>query len=114
MDTIAQEMSQRIFQVNGSFYAYGRTPDVLYVTNGDHDDWVYGTFAAPAFTYELPPGDYLHGGFMNTEAEIEPIFSENLPAMLYFVNYFIHDNENISPQRHKKRTGDSRRKVEAK
>jgi len=101
MNQIAQEMSQRIFQVNGSYYAYGRTPELLYVTNGDHDDWVYGTFAVPAFTYELPPVDYLHGGFINSEDEIDPIFSENLPAMLYFVNYFINDNgEGILPRRH--------------
>lgn len=97
MNSIAAEMSRRIFLVNGNFYAYGRSPQLLYFTNGDFDDWVYGTFGVPSFTYELPPVEYIQGGFFNSDAEIDPIFAENLPAMLYFVNYFIDENNNSTP-----------------
>ena len=89
MDAIAREMSRRIFRVNGRYYTYGKTTDLLYTTNGDHDDWVYGIFGVPAFTYELPPADYLHGAFINAEEEIDSIAAENFPAILYFANYFI-------------------------
>jgi murein tripeptide amidase MpaA len=87
MNRIAKEMSQRIFQVNGRIYTYGAA-EVLYLTNGDTVDWVYGTFAAPAFTVELPPEEMISGGFFTPEELIDSAFSENLPAMLYFVNYF--------------------------
>ncbi|UCH94232.1 MAG: zinc carboxypeptidase [Candidatus Aminicenantes bacterium] len=93
MHEIAREMSERIFQVNGRIYLYGTGPELLYHTNGDHDDWVYGTFAAPSYTIELPAPDYLSGGFFVSEEEIDLSFNENLPAMLYFVDYFINKNE---------------------
>jgi hypothetical protein len=89
MHEIAREMSERIFQVNGRTYLYGTGPELLYHTNGDHDDWVYGIFGAPSFTIELPAPNYLSGAFFVPEEEIDLSFNENLPAMLYFANYFI-------------------------
>jgi len=99
MDQIAAEMSERIYQVNGRLYTYGAA-DILYLTNGDTLDWIYGTFGTPAFTVELPP-EYLElGGFFTSIEMIDSTFSENLPAMLYFINYFVtgeEDNYLISP-----------------
>jgi carboxypeptidase T len=100
MNRIAEEMSQRIFRVNGRIYTYG-SAEALYLTNGDTVDWVYGTFATPAFTIELPPEEMIYGGFFTPEELIDSTFSENLPAMLYFVNYFITgpgDGESTPPE----------------
>ena len=87
---IAKKMSELIFQVNGRTYTYGLSPELLYLTNGDHDDWVYGTFKVPAYTIELPAPDYLSGGFFVSEEDIDLTFSENLPSMLYFIKYFVN------------------------
>jgi len=88
LQTIAAEMSNLIYHVNGRSYTYGAAT-TLYITNGDTSDWVYGTFRAPAFTIELPPIEYENGGFFAPETLIDLTFNENLPALLYFVNYFV-------------------------
>jgi len=90
MAQIAEEMSNRIFQVNGRLYTFGLDP-LGYPTNGGTNDWIYGTFRTPSFTIELPPQYAVFGGFFTSEEMIDSAFSENLPAMLYFVNYFIQD-----------------------
>lgn len=87
-ESIAKGMSDRMLAVNGNLYEYGNN-DILYNTNGDTVDWIYGTFGVPAFTIELPPDEYINGGFMTTEEMIQTAFSENLAALLYFVNYFV-------------------------
>jgi carboxypeptidase T len=89
---IAAELSRRIFLVNGRTYEYGSS-NVLYLTNGDACDWIYGTFGTPAFTIELPPLDQDDGAFFTSEALIAEAFNENLPALLYFVNYFALDEK---------------------
>jgi len=89
MHEIAKEMSERIFQVNGRIYLYGQVPEILYLTNGDFNDWIYGHFGVPSYTVELAAPDYFSGAFFTPEEEIDLSFSENLPAMLYFANYFI-------------------------
>lgn len=88
MNQIAAEMSNLVYQVNGRIYMYGAS-DILYLTNGDTTDWVYGTFGTPAFTIELPPDNALLGGFFTSLELIDSAFRENLPALLYFVNYFV-------------------------
>lgn len=88
MNEIAGEMADRIYQVNGRVYNYGSS-EALYLTNGGTIDWIYGTFGAPAFTIELPPEYMVFGGFFTPEEMIDSAFNENLPALLYFVNYFI-------------------------
>jgi murein tripeptide amidase MpaA len=93
MHEIAKEMSERIFQVNGRTYLYGQVPEILYLTNGDFNDWIYGYFGAPSYTVELSAPDYFSGAFFTSEEEIDLCFSENLPAMLYFANYFITKRE---------------------
>jgi len=94
MDQIAAEMSNLIYRVNGRIYTYGAA-DALYITNGDTTDWVYGTFGTPAFTIELPPDDVLLGGFFTSLELIDSAFRENLPALLYFVNYFVTEENQV-------------------
>jgi carboxypeptidase T len=81
---LARTMSGLIAAVRGTAYAYGRSAGGIgYTSNGDTADWTYSVAAAPSFTIELPPEDADEGGFFNDEAEIEAIFRENLPALLY-------------------------------
>lgn len=97
MENLAREMSDRIFNVNGNVYQYGPGAVTIYPTNGDTDDWVYGNFGAFAFTIELPPAEIYQGGFFTSQEEITSVFNENLPAMLYFINYFAMPNsKNVS------------------
>lgn len=91
MKEIAGEMADRIYQVNGRIYSYGSS-EALYLTNGGTNDWIYGTFGVPAFTIELPPEYMVLGGFFTAEEMINSAFNENLPALLYFVNYFITES----------------------
>ena len=94
LEQIAAEMSARIQAVNGTFYDYGQAGESLYLTNGDTTDWSYGVYGIPSYTIELPPLDYLSGGFFNSEEEIQLIFDENLPAMFYLIDWSI---QNSSP-----------------
>lgn len=89
LKAIAKNMADLIRPVNGRDYIYGNGADALYTTNGDTIDYVYGTYRVPAYTIELPPVDFVSGGFIISQNEIDSIFNENLPALLYFVNYFI-------------------------
>jgi murein tripeptide amidase MpaA len=99
MHAIAAEMSARMFQVSGRVYGFGAS-EVLYVVNGDTIDWIYGTFGTPAYTIELPPEYMVFGGFFTSEELIRFAFLENLPALLYFVNYFAVD-EPLTASRYK-------------
>ncbi len=94
LEQIATEMSARIQAVNGTFYDYGQAGESLYLTNGDTTDWSYGVYGIPSYTIELPPIDYLSGGFFNAEEDIQLIFDENLPAMFYLIDWSI---QNSSP-----------------
>jgi carboxypeptidase T len=82
---IGAEMVQRMKAVNGRSYEFGQSGKLLYVTNGDLTDWAHATSGIPAYTIELPPIDELGGGFFNRTEDIDPIFRENLPAMLYLI-----------------------------
>jgi hypothetical protein len=92
MNQIAAEMSSRMFQVSGRHYEFGAA-DVLYLVNGSTEDWVYGTFGTPAYTIELPPEDAVFGGFFTSIELIDSTFRENLPALLYFINYFVTEGD---------------------
>lgn len=91
--TLSQAMSERIQAVHGRIYDYGRAGSTLYLTNGDTTDWALGVYAIPSFTIELPPIDFLHGGFFNSEGDIQSIFEENLPAATYLIEWVIQDYE---------------------
>jgi len=86
---IAHEMSNRMRPANNRVYLYGNAGDSLYLTNGDTTDWAYGTFGIPSFTIELPPVDEIHGGFFNSEQDIQSIFIENLPGALFLIDWSI-------------------------
>lgn len=93
---MAADMSELIQSVNGNFYGYGQGGNALYITNGSTDDWTFGTYGIPSFTIELPPVNESHGGFFNAEENIHPIFNENLPAMLYLIEWTIANFETKS------------------
>ncbi len=89
LSQIAATMSGLIQSINGNFYEYGQT--VLYLTNGDTTDWSFGVYGIPSYTIELPPLDYLGGGFFNAESDIQSLFAENLPAMLYLIEWSVQN-----------------------
>ena len=77
--------------VNGRVYDYGRAAGSLYTTNGDTTDWSFGTYGIPSYTIELPPMSISEGQFFNSEADILPIFNENLEACLYMIDWAIQN-----------------------
>lgn len=84
-DWLASSMAAMITEVHGVPYQGGGS-DLLYGTNGDSDDWVYGTFRIPTFTIELRPGPNSgYDGFLNPPTDIQPTFEENLPAALWLI-----------------------------
>jgi carboxypeptidase T len=94
LSEMAETMSNLMEPVNGRVYGYAQAGADFYFTNGDTTDWSYGTYGIPSFTVELPPIDEPHGGFFNAEEDIQDIFRENLPAMLYLIEWASdHQNE---------------------
>jgi len=86
---LGSQLAGLMTAVNGRVYLCGQAGASLYLTNGDTTDWAYAVTGMPAYTIELPPVDYLGGGFFNREEDIAPIFLENLPAMLALVDWTI-------------------------
>jgi murein tripeptide amidase MpaA len=98
LDQIAADMSGLMQSVNGNIYEYGQGGADLYLTNGGMIDWTFGTYNIPSYTLELPPIDQEHGGFFNAEEDIQPIFNENLPAMLYLIDWSVQNfDSGINP-----------------
>ncbi len=89
LEALAAGMAGQIVKVNGRVYDYGPAGATLYLTNGDTTDWAYGTYGIPAYTIELPPLEYVAGGFFNPESDIDSIFRENVPAMTYLIDQSI-------------------------
>ncbi len=89
LEEMAGEMAARIERVNGRVYEYGQAGNQLYVTNGGATDWALGVYGIPAFTIELPPADQQYGGFYNPEEDIATISRENIPAMLYIIEWAV-------------------------
>lgn len=84
LSDLARTMSVLMAAVRGTIYGYGQSASGIgYTSNGDTTDWTHGLTGIPSFTIELPPADIDEGGFFNDEAEIDGIFRENLPAMLF-------------------------------
>jgi carboxypeptidase T len=88
---IAEKMSALMERVNGRYYEPERSGASFYLTNGDTTDWSFGRFGIPSYTVELPPDDELKGGFFSAESDIQPIFDENLPAMIYLIDWTINN-----------------------
>lgn len=90
LNGIAEKMSELMETVNGRHYEPERSGASFYLTNGDTTDWSFGTYGIPSYTIELPPDDELKGEFFNPESDIQPIFDENLPAMIYLIEWSIN------------------------
>lgn len=93
LSELAANMSNLIQYVNGNRYDFGQASSSLYLTNGDTTDWAFDAYNIPAYTIELPPIDVLHGGFFNAEEDIQSVFKENLPALLYLIDWSIQNFE---------------------
>jgi murein tripeptide amidase MpaA len=94
LEQMATDMSTQMQAVNGNIYGFMQSGEGFYLTNGDTTDWSYGVYGIPSFTIELPPADRLQGEFFNAEEDIQSIFDENLPAMLYLIDWSV---QNSSP-----------------
>jgi len=84
LQSIAEQMQERIASVHGEHYTVGQVADTLYAASGDLCDWAYGEKGILAFTIELRPED-ASVGFMLPPEQIIPTFEENLPAALFFI-----------------------------
>lgn len=93
---LASTMSQKMKAVFGTDYTYGQSGASFYLTNGDTTDWALGVFGIPAFTIELPPIDRFRGGFFTSEADIQKIFEENLPAALFLIEWALQGDTAFS------------------
>lgn len=92
LEEMAREMAKRMEAVSGRVYEYGQAGNQLYLTNGGASDWTLGVYGIPCFTIELPPVDQVQGGFYNPEGDIQSIVRENIPAMLYVIEWAIENN----------------------
>jgi murein tripeptide amidase MpaA len=90
LSDLAKTMSGLMAAVRGTVYGTGQSAGGIgYTSNGDTTDWTFGVANIPSFTIELPPADADEGGFFNDQAEIDGIFRENLPAILYLAGRVI-------------------------
>jgi len=87
LSEIAKKMAALMEPENGRYYEPERAGASFYLTNGDTTDWSFGVYWIPSFTVELPPNSRLTGEFFNPESDIQSIFNENLPAMLYLIDW---------------------------
>jgi hypothetical protein len=82
-DKLFNDVGARMAVFNG--YAYGNAKDgIIYNTNGDSDDWLYGDRGTLAYTFELATM------FVPPENQIEQIWLRNRNASLYLLQ--IADN----------------------
>ncbi|MEO6064131.1 MAG: M14 family zinc carboxypeptidase [Thermoflexales bacterium] len=69
-----------------SFNAYlvGQSAEILYVSSGTTDDWLYGQLGVPAFTVELGPMRGACGGFSPAYACVDTVlWPQNRDALIY-------------------------------
>jgi len=102
LSEIAKKMAALMEPENGRFYEPGMAGASLYLTNGDTTDWSFGVYGIPSYTVELPPNSSLTGEFFNPESDIQPIFNENLPAMLYLIDWSVKNHESQTQYLQKK------------
>ncbi|MCC7295787.1 MAG: zinc carboxypeptidase [Acidobacteria bacterium] len=106
LKSLGTRLTDLMRAVNGRDYVCAQAGAALYLTNGDTTDWAYAATGMPAYTIELPPLDILGGGFFNREEDIDPIFQENLPAMLALVDWAIaHPDPEPDPADPPRRSG---------
>jgi len=83
---LAAELSAKMLPINGRLYEYLQSGSASYVNNGDLMDWTFATAGMPSFTVELPPIDELASGFFNKQEDIDTVFRESLPAIIFFIS----------------------------
>jgi hypothetical protein len=72
------DIAEKMAEYNG--YTYGNAKDgVIYNTNGDVDDWLYGEMGTLAYTFELATM------FIPPESQIDDIWLQNKDASLYLL-----------------------------
>jgi len=82
-DKLFTDIAAKMAEYNG--YLYGNAKDgIIYNTNGDSDDWLYGSKRTLAYTFELGTM------FIPPETQIEEIWLRNREASLYLLQ--IADN----------------------
>ncbi len=97
---LAVTMAGLMAAVRGTVYAYGQSAGGIgYTSNGETADWTFAVSGVPSFTIELSPEDADEGGFFNDEGEIDAIFRENLPALLYLAGYGFDSAPPVKPRR---------------
>ena len=81
-DSIYRAMANVMNQANG--YAIGTPWELLYLVNGDSDDWMYGEQSEKpkTFTFTTEVGEAFYQPDINTITEQ---FNENLPLNLYVI-----------------------------
>jgi carboxypeptidase T len=100
LSALAGAMAGLMAAVRGSVYQYGQSAGGIgYTSNGEMADWTYAVAGVPSFTVELPPEDANEGGFFNDESEIDAIFRENLPALLYLAGNAFESTPPEKPRR---------------
>jgi hypothetical protein len=64
-------------------YETGQSGEVLYSTSGSTDDFTYGEFGIPSYTFEVGPGYGYCADFMPPFSCVDEFWNENLGAFLY-------------------------------
>lgn len=64
-------------------YRTGQSGEILYSTSGSNDDYTYGQFGIPSYTFEVGPGSGACAGFTPPYSCQASFWSENLGALLY-------------------------------
>ncbi len=64
-------------------YRTGQSGEILYSTSGSNDDYTYGQFGIPSYTFEVGPGSGSCAGFTPPYSCQAGFWSENLGALLY-------------------------------
>lgn len=88
-DKLFTDVASRMARFNS--YTYGNPKDgVIYNTNGDSDDWLYGNGSTLAYTFELGTM------FIPPESQIEQVWLRNKYASLYLLQ-IANDPHQIYP-----------------
>ncbi len=64
-------------------YQTGQSGEILYSTSGSTDDFTYGEFGVPSYTFEVGPGYGMCAGFMPSFSCMDEFWNENLGAFLF-------------------------------
>lgn len=64
-------------------YLTGQSGEILYSTSGSTDDFTYGEFGIPSYTFEVGPGYGMCAGFMPPFSCMDEFWNENLGAFLF-------------------------------